>query len=77
MIERDIKEDEVVETVESGDLVEVRERRWVRRRVFTSGYQWRNRTYQHKEVTVVYVIEEDVTIILTAIVRYGRWETVT
>ncbi len=77
MAERGILDDEVIETIHSGEFVEVEMGRSGRRKVFTSGYEREGRSYPHKEVTVVFVVEGDTTTVITAIARYGRWETVT
>ena len=74
MDERGILEDEIAQTIETGELVGVRERRQVRRQVFTSGYEREGRLYPHKEVTVIYVEENGVQVVLTSIARYGMWE---
>ena len=74
MRERGILDSEVAETMEAGERVSTRGPRQVNRRVFTSGYERLGHTYPHKELTVVYVTEDDVTTVLTAIARYGRWE---
>ena len=71
---RGIEESEIITTVEVGDLIDIVGNRFIRRRVFTEGYRWYEREYFHKEVTVVYVIEAQRTVVLTAIARYGRWE---
>jgi len=74
MQERGVSEDEVALAVEHGVLVEVSGNRALRRRVLTQGYQWLGRGYQHKEVTVVYTLEEGFIIVITVLARYGRWE---
>ena len=73
-VERGIVESELLHTIEQGVLIEVRGGRQIRRLVFTSGYEWSGARYAHKEVTVVYVDEGDVTTVITAIARYGTWE---
>ena len=72
--ERGINEREVRDTAEAGLLVEVSENRAIRRRIFTQGYSRIGRNYSHKEVTVVYALEEGFIIVITVISRYGRWE---
>ena len=71
---RGIEDQEVIGTVETGGLVDTVGNRFIKRRVFTEGYRWYGRAYDHKEITVVYVVEGHWTVILTAIARYGRWE---
>ena len=66
---------EVMATVESGDLIDVREGRHRRRRLFTLGYEQQGRAYTHNELTVIYVIEGKDTTVITVIARYGRRET--
>ena len=75
MAERGIRESEALDTLELGEFVEARGARMARRRVFTAGYQWEGRSYPHKEVSVVYVEEQDAVVVLTCVARYGRWET--
>lgn len=71
---RGIVREEVIDAVEFGELVGVVGNRYIRQRVFTEGYNWHGRDYPHKEIRVVYVVERQRTVILTAIARYGRWE---
>ena len=66
---RGIEENEIVDTVEAGELIDTVSNRFVRRCVFTEGYRWHGREYLHKEVTVVYVTEGQRSVILTAIAR--------
>ena len=70
MLERGVLEAEVGETVEEGELVGVRARRQIRRRVFRSGYERRGQVYPHKEITVVYVVEGGLATVITSIARY-------
>ena len=74
MKERGIADREIILTVETGDLTGVSGDRIIRQRVFTEGYNWLGRDYPHKEVRVVYVVEEDFVIVITVIARYGWWE---
>jgi len=74
MQERGITEGEVAQTVEAGILVGISGTRSIRRRVFTEGYHWLERDYPHKEVQVVYTVEESQIVVITAIARYGRWD---
>jgi len=74
MRQRGIVEAEVEQTIETGTLVDQSGTLYIRRRVFTGGYRWYERDYPQKEVTVVYVIENDSITALTAIARYGRFE---
>ena len=73
---RGITSEEVEEAVETGSVVELVGNRVIHRKVFTDGYRWKLREYPHKEVTVVFVIESDQIVIITAIARYGFWENI-
>ena len=77
MLERGITDTEVRDTVEAGTVIGMRGGRLIRRKVFTEGYRLSERAYQHKEVSVVYVTEDDQIIVITAIARYGRLEGLT
>ena len=71
MAVRGITRDEVERTIETGSLLEARANRHIRQKVFREGYSWKQREYRHKEVTVVYAVEPDRSVIITAIARYG------
>ena len=71
MGQRGITRDEVERTIETGSLLETIANRHIRQRVFREGYRWKQREYRHKEVTVVYAVESERTVIVTAIARYG------
>ena len=73
MRERGIEEQEVRLTVETGVLRQVSDNRAVRGRVFTLGYNLGGQEYPHKEVTVVYTIEDSNIVVITAIARYGMF----
>lgn len=73
MRERGIEEREVRLTVETGVLAQVSGDRAVREQVFTLGYYWGGREHPHKEVTVVYTIEDGNIVVITAIARYGMF----
>ncbi len=73
MRERGIEEQEVRLTVETGVLAQVSEDRAVRERVFALGYYWGGQEYPHKEVTVVYTIEDSNIVVITTIARYGMF----
>ena len=45
-----------------------------RTKVFSEGYEHRNRWYPSKELSVFYVEEDWGTTVVTVIVRYGDWE---
>ena len=42
-------------------------------KVLTDGYEYRHNTYPHKEVKVVYAVEEWGIAVITVIVRFGFW----
>ena len=49
------------------------ENRFAAIKVLTEGYEYRSNTYQHKEIKVVYAIEEWGIAVITVIVRFGFW----
>ena len=74
MSERGYTGEEAYKTVESGVKYEVDPPALGRSMVFTDGYLWRGTWYPHKELRVIYVIEDNVYKVITVIVRYGYWE---
>jgi hypothetical protein len=74
MEQRGVTESEVARTLAEGAVVPVRTGRQARVKVFADGYNREGGFFPHKEVWVAYKEEADDTIVVTVIVRYGRWE---
>ena len=75
MLKRGAAKEEVEETIRDGiETSTARPPALSRSLVFRDGYYSKGRWYPHKEVTPIYVIENDLTVVLTVRVRYGLWE---
>ena len=74
MSTRGATEAEVLDTILKGTVRAARSPKLARRKVFSGGYEHRNRWYPGKEVSVFYVEEDWGTTVVTVIVRYGDWE---
>ena len=75
MLERGATREEVDETIRDGsESTSARPPAMSRSLVFRDGYYSKDRWYQHKEVRPIYVIEDNLVVVLTVMVRYGFWE---
>ncbi len=74
MTDRGASEEEVISTIHKGTEWSARPPAIGKELVFRAGYHYDERWYPHKQIRVIYVTENEVTSVLTVIVRYGEWE---
>ena len=60
-------------TLALGEVRPTHSGRFIAKRVFTAGYERRKGFYPHKELEVVYAVEEWGVAVITVIVRFGFW----
>ena len=70
----DVGEEEIRLVLDTGAVTPGYSGRWIAAGVLTAGYTHRGRNYRHKEVRVVYVVEEWGIAVVTVVARYGFWE---
>lgn len=70
LIERGATEEEIISTVEAGEVFPAKFGRNGFRRNFPFGGVWRNKQYTTKQVEVYAVKENDDWLVLTVITRY-------
>jgi len=68
--ERGAREDEVVETVESGEQFPAKLGRTGFRHNFQFGEEWRGKLYSTKQVEAIAVLESGDWVVITVIVRF-------
>ncbi|MCL4267226.1 MAG: DUF4258 domain-containing protein [Anaerolineae bacterium] len=74
IIERGATEDEIRDVIENGHPVSARHGRLAKAKVYDYKQERHGRYYEQKRVEVIYVVENDMVITVTAYVFYGRWE---
>ena len=74
MSARGATDTEVLDTILEGMNRDARPPKLGRLKVFSEGYEHRDRWYPSKEVSVFYVEEDWGTTVVTVFVRYGNWE---
>jgi hypothetical protein len=70
MVERGTSQDEVFETVKTGDTYPVKLGRVAFKKNFRYNREWRGEHYRVKQVEVVAVEEGDGLLVITVIVKY-------
>ena len=65
---------EIFTTVEEGSLVEVRQNKGSRTHTFSAGYTQDGEDYPHKELKVVYAMENGKVVVVTLLTRFGKFE---
>ncbi|NJN55773.1 MAG: DUF4258 domain-containing protein [Anaerolineae bacterium] len=74
IIERGTTKDEIRDVIENGPPVSARHGRLAKAKVYDYKQERHGRYYEQKRVEVIYVVENDVLITVTAYVFYGKWE---
>ncbi len=72
--ERGTNEVEIKEVIETGNPIPARLGRLRKARVYAFDRERLGKTYPEKRVEVVYVMEEDVAVTVTAYVFFGEWK---
>jgi len=72
--ERGTNEAEIVETLNSGIFNTVKYGRFSKTKVFHHNKTRNGKYYKQKKVEIIYVIEYDIIVAVTAYVFYGEWE---
>ena len=71
---RGTTEDEIAEVLAKGLPDIARPGRRAKSLIYPFGRAWGGRTYEQKKVRVIYVLEEDDTVVVTVYVYYGSWQ---
>ncbi len=71
---RGISEEEIEDVLRTGSPVPALQGRLAKEKVYTFDRTWQGRAFAQKKVRVVYVVEEEAFVTVTAIAYYGRWE---
>ena len=74
MRERGAIESEVVDTILLGNYYPADPPKDGRELVFRDGYEFKGKSYPHKQLRVIYAEEGPKTTVVTVITRYGEWE---
>ena len=72
--ERGTNEEEIRDVLQTGIPVEVKRGRLGRAKVYTFNRKRRGKFYKQKRVEVIYTMQTDKAVTVTAYVFYGQWE---
>ncbi len=72
--ERGTNEKEIKEVIETGSIIPAKYGHMGKAKVYDFKEKRHNKYYQQKRVEVVYAIERNKIITVTAYVFYGKWE---
>ena len=72
--ERGTNEDEIKDVIDTGFAVPAKHGRMGRAKIYEYGTQRHGKYYQQKRVEVIYIVEGNAVITVTAYVFYGTWE---
>ena len=73
-IQRGTTREEIFKVLEEGAEVTAKKGRKAKEIVFDYGKEWLGKFYPQKKVVVIYVMENDGIVVVTAKVYYGTWE---
>mgnify|MGYP001421895403 CR=1 FL=1 len=72
-IERGTDETEIRDVIETGRPISARPGRFGKAKVYSFGHERFGKTYSHKRVEVVYVMEQDIAVTVTVYVFFREW----
>ncbi len=72
--ERGTNEDEIIDVIETGDLIPSKYGRIGKAKVYQFKEERQGQFYEEKRVEVFYIVERDRIITVTVYVFYGKWE---
>jgi hypothetical protein len=73
--ERGATEQEIRETIETGELTLAKKNRLGRAKVYAFNQTRRGKFFEQKRIEVFYVIEGGAIVTVTVYVFYGKWES--
>ncbi|MBI3250147.1 MAG: DUF4258 domain-containing protein [Deltaproteobacteria bacterium] len=73
--ERGATEQEIKETIETGELIPAKKNRLGRAKVYGFNRTRQGKCFEQKRIEVFYVIEGGVIVTVTIYVFYGKWES--
>ncbi|HBI24079.1 MAG: hypothetical protein A2Y48_07005 [Nitrospirae bacterium RIFCSPLOW2_12_42_9] len=73
-IQRGTTREEILRVLQEGIEVQAKKGRKGKEIVFDYGKEWLGKYYPQKKVVVIYVMENEDIVVITAKVYYGKWE---
>ncbi|MBC7263097.1 MAG: DUF4258 domain-containing protein [Chloroflexi bacterium] len=73
--ERGTNEEEIKDVINSGTPISARHGRLGKAKVYDFKQKRHGKFYEQKRVEVIYTLEKDVIVLVTAYVFYGTWES--
>jgi hypothetical protein len=71
--ERGASEDDIYETLRSGNVIIVQGIRSAKEKIYDFNQEWNGKLYEQKQVRVIYLVEENTMIVITVVVKYGKF----
>jgi hypothetical protein len=70
MVERGITEEEIIQTIDTGERFAAKYGRQGFRREFIFGKAWQGKSYAMKQIEVYAVVENEEHVVITALAKY-------
>ena len=71
--ERGAPEEEIIDTLQTGEAVEAKKNRLAKSKVFSFQQNRNGKFYEEKKIEVIYIVENDVIITITVYVFFGKF----
>lgn len=71
--ERGTTEDEIYETVKTGKYAVANSNRTAKEKIYSFNKELNGKFYREKLVKVIYIVENEVIIVITVVVKYGNF----
>lgn len=71
--ERGVTEEEIFDTLKTGVSLLARGDRFAKEKVYTFQNEWNKKFYEEKQVKVICIVENNLIVVITVVVRYGNF----
>lgn len=72
--ERGATHQEIIDTVNSDTIIPAKENRLAKEKTYIYEQDWNGKSYTHKKVRVIYIIENSTIVVITVVVKYGTFK---
>ena len=71
--ERGASEEEIDDTLKTGTVITAKGNKLAKEKVYKFNQERNGKVYKEKQVKVVYIIEQNTTVVITVVVKYGNF----
>jgi hypothetical protein len=74
--ERGVNENEIFSTLKTGIELPAKNNRLFKEKVFIYEKEWNGKYFKEKKVKVIYVVEAETIVVITVVVKFGMFSSI-